>query len=132
VLLFGRGAAIALFGNAFWIVLVVGAVIAIIWMIIDAIRFVRREAKLYREEVSRDRDEGRPWLHTFVAWPGILGNFAVFGFAAFRNFDHECRALTGDCLQEIPFWWLPVSLLLLSIPIQWLEKVVLGWRQPRS
>jgi hypothetical protein len=132
VLLFGREAAIGALGTAFWIALVVGAVIALIWIIIATIRYTRREVKLYREEVGRDREEGRPWLHTFIAWPGIIGNFAVFGFAGFRYFDNECRILLGDCLEQIPFWWLPVSLLLLSIPIQLLEKVVLGWRQRGS
>lgn len=131
VLLFGRDAAIFAFGGVFWFLLVFGAGFAIIWLIVAAIRYAYREARSYREEVRQDREEGRPWLNTFIAWPGIIGNFAVLGFAALRYFDDECRALMRDCLQQIPFWWLPVSLLLLSIPILWLEKLVLSWRQRR-
>jgi hypothetical protein len=132
VLLFGREAVISVLGNALWISTAIGAVIGIVLIILAAIRYTRQEARLYREEVRRDREEGRPWLYTFIAWPGAIGNFAVFGFAAFSYFDHECRALKGDCLEQIPFWWLPVLLLLISMPIMWLEKVVLGWQRPRS
>jgi hypothetical protein len=131
VLLLGREPAIEALGSVSWIMLVIGTVVAIIWMIIAAIRYVRREAIVYSEEVRRDRDEGRPWLHTFILWPAAIGNFAVVGFAAFRYFDHECRRFTGDCLEQIPLWWVPVLLLLLSMIVEWLEKLFLRRQQPR-
>jgi hypothetical protein len=128
----GRDEAIGFLGNTFWITLVVGTVALIVWTIIAFIRFTRREVRQYREEVGRDRREGRPWLYTFIAWPGIIGNFAVIGLAALHYFGNSCRAVFGDCLQQIPFWFFPVSLLLLSIPVMWIEKLVLRWRKPRT
>ncbi|MCW5681004.1 MAG: hypothetical protein KF794_08985 [Xanthobacteraceae bacterium] len=124
VLLFGREVALGSVQTIFWVGLVVGIVWLIFWAIIATIRFLKRESVAYRDEVRRDREEGRPWLYTFVAWPGIIANFGVFGLAAYsRHIEGSCRALTGDCLREIPFWWLPVCLLLGSIPIMWLEKL---------
>lgn len=90
VLLVGREAAIEALGSVSWIMLVIGTVFTIIWMIIATIRYVRREAIVYSKEVRRDREEGRPWLYTFIFWPAAIGNFAVFGFTAFRYFHHEC------------------------------------------
>jgi hypothetical protein len=60
----------------------------------------------------------------------IIGNFAVLGLAGLRYYGDACHNITGDCLQNIPFWWLPVSLLLLSIPVKWVEKFILSWREP--
>jgi len=55
VMLVGRDAAIGFLGNAFWVALVVGTLVLIVLAIIGLIRFTRREARLYREEVGRDR-----------------------------------------------------------------------------
>lgn len=131
VLLFGREAAIGALGSGFWVLLMIGSVIAIIWMIIAAIVYARKEVKVFRNDLRRAREEGQPWLWTYILGPGVIGNFAVVGFAAFRYFfDNECRAFRS-CLEQIPFWWLPVALMLLSLPILGLETVVLRWRQPR-
>jgi hypothetical protein len=78
VLLFGREAVISVLGNALWISTAIGAVIGIVLIILAAIRYTRQEARLYREEVRRDREEGRPWLYTFIAWPGAIGKFCSF------------------------------------------------------
>ena len=96
-MLAGRETALSFVGNAFWIALAVGTPVLIVWVIVAFIRFVRREVKQYRAEVGRDRRDGRPWLHTFVAWP------AVFGLAEFHYFENACKGLTEDCLEQIPF-----------------------------
>ncbi len=133
VLLFGREATLGSMQTIFWIGLALGIVGSIIWAIIAFVRYMRREAKAYRDEVRRDREEGRPWLHTFVAWPGIIGNFLVIAVAGYSRYVEEsCRALMGDCLQQIPYWWLPVSLLLASIPIAGLERIFLYFRKSNT
>jgi hypothetical protein len=129
VMLVGREVAISFMGKAFWIALAVGTLVLIVLAIVAFIRFTRLEVRLYREEVSRDRREGRPWLYTLIAWPGIIGNFAVFGLAGFHYLDNECQSLTKTCLEQIPFWWFPVSFMLLSMPVMWIEKLILKWRK---
>jgi amino acid permease len=130
VLLFGREATLGSMQTIFWVGLVLGVVGLIVWATIAFVRYMGREAKAYRDEVRRDREEGRPWFHTFTAWPGIIGNFLMFAVAAYSRYvDESCRALTGDCLQQIPYWWLPVTLLLASIPIAGLERVIRYFRR---
>lgn len=129
VLLFGREAMQGSLEVVFWIGLALGIVALAIWGIVALVRGVGREVKVYRQEVRRDREEGRPWLHTFIAWPGIIGNFLVIGVAAYSRYVEEsCSALLGDCLQQIPYWWLPVVLLLGSMPIAGLERIILHYR----
>jgi hypothetical protein len=133
VLLFGREVVFGSLQTAFWVGLALGAVALIIWAVVSLIRYTGKEAKAYRAEVQKDREEGRPWLHTYIAWPGILGNFAVFAFAGYKRFILEsCRVLTGDCLETIPYWWFPVTLLLGSILIAGLERIVLHFRRART
>ena len=129
VLLFGREATLGSMQTMFWIGLALGVVALIVWAIISFIRYIRRETKAYRDEVRRDREEGRPWLYRFAAWPGIIGNFLVIAVAGYSRYvEDSCRALLGDCLQQIPYWWFPVTLLLASIPISALEQMVLYFR----
>jgi hypothetical protein len=129
VLLFGREATFGSMQAIFWIGLALSVVGLIVWAIVALIRYMRSEVKIYRDEVRRDREEGRPWLHTYLAWPGIIGNFAVFGVAGYSRFVAEsCRLLLGNCLQEIPYWWLPATLLLASIPVAGIERLVLKYR----
>jgi hypothetical protein len=92
VLLFGRPDPDSM-QTVFWIGLFLGIVALIIWAIVAFIRFIRRDFKAYRDEVRRDREEGRPWLYNYVAWPGIIGNFVVLAVAAYWLFIEEsCRA----------------------------------------
>src|SRR5262249_40932023 len=129
VLLFGREATLGSIQTLFWVGLVLGIVTLLVLGTLSFIRSIGREAKSYREEVRRDREEGRPWLHTFIAWPGFIGNFLVLGVAGYwRYVEESCRTFTGDCLEQIPYWWLPVTLLLVSVPISWLERVILHFR----
>ena len=108
VLLFGREAAIAGLGSTFSILLVIGlavAVIAIIclivWLIIAAPRYFRQEWKSFRDGLRRARAEGHPTLWTYFALTGLIGCFAVFGFAAYFYFNGECRTLR-TCLDQVP------------------------------
>lgn len=129
VLLFGREAMQGSMQVVFWVGLAVGIVGLIGWATFAFFRYIGGEAKAYREEVRRDREQGKPWLHTYIAWPGIIGNFLVFAIAGYSRYvDESCRALVGDCLQQIPYWWLPVALLLGSIPIAGLERIILHYR----
>jgi amino acid permease len=133
VLLFGREATFGSMQTIFWVALALGIVALIVWAIVSSTRYMGREARAYRDEVRRDREEGRPWLHTYIAWPGIIGNLLVFVVAAYWRFiDDSCRALMGDCLQQIPYWWAPVCLLLASIPIAGLERMIAHFRKPRA
>jgi ABC-type tungstate transport system substrate-binding protein len=129
VLLFGRDAALGSMQTLFWIGLVLGIIALIIWAIVALVGYTRREVKAYKEEVRRDREEGRPWLHNFLMWPGVIGNFAVFGVAAYSRYvDESCRALVDDCLKNIPYFWAPIALVLLSIPFTWFERMILHMR----
>jgi hypothetical protein len=133
VLLFGREAVQGSLQVLFWVVLGVGTVGLIVWAIIAFSRYMGREVRAYQAEIRRHREEGQPWLHTYIACPGIIGNFLVFGVAAYSRYVEEsCRLLMGDCLQQLPYWWLPVSLLLSSIPIAGLERVFLYFRNRKT
>ena len=129
VLLFGREAVLGSLEGMVWISIAIGIPVLLIWVIVAFVRYLRREARAYREEARRDRDQGLPWLYKFAAWPGIIGNFLVLGVAAYRYFDNSCRFFAGDCLQTIPYWWLPVALLLASIPISAVEQIVVRLRR---
>jgi hypothetical protein len=129
VLLFGREATYGSIQTLFSVGLVLGIIAVIVWAIVSFIGYMGREARVYREEVRRDREEGRPWLYQYLAWPGIIGNFLVFGVAAYSRYvDVSCRAF-GDCLQQIPYWWLPISLFLASILVSALEQTVRYFRK---
>jgi hypothetical protein len=75
-----------------------------------------REARLNRDEARPGRVEGRPWLHDFMLWPGLLGTCLGWCFVGLDYFEGSCRALTGDCLHQVPYWDLAVVILLLSVP----------------
>jgi hypothetical protein len=96
VLLFGREATIGSMQTLFWIGLALCVIAFVVWATISFISYMRRGVRAYREEVRRDREDGRPWLHTFVAWPGIIGNFLVIGVAAYSRYvDESCRDTGG-------------------------------------
>jgi hypothetical protein len=130
VLVFGREAALFGLNYFIWAALAVGVVALIVWAFVAVPRYLRREAIDYREEVRRDRQEGRPWLYTFIAWPGAIGNFIVFGAAAYSRFEGSCRSLKGDCLENIPYWWVPVAVLLVGVLVQGLERLYLKLIDP--
>jgi hypothetical protein len=72
-------------------------------------------AKLFislRSDVEVARSERRPWLYLPVLWFAILGNFAVFAAAALQwvRGGIDFRA----ALDQVPYWWLPVSLMLVG------------------
>jgi hypothetical protein len=133
VLLFGREATLGSIETAFWVGLVFGIVALVVWAIAAFVRYMAREAKAYRDQVRRDRAEGRPWLYTFVAWPGFIGNLGVFAVAAYSRYvEASCKAFTGDCLQQIPYWWFPITLFAASIPVAVMERIVLYFRRRRA
>jgi hypothetical protein len=120
VMLAGRSAAIDLLGNAFWIVLILGIVVAIVAVIISALRFARRE-----------QAHGRPWLHAFIMYPGIIANFVVCGLAGLGYVGNVCGSF-HDCLQSVPLWWLPISVIAFGGVILFFEKLLLKMQQPSS
>ena len=129
VLLVGQGTALGLLGTAFYaglIVLVIGLLLA---AIVGLVRGTKREVLAYKQEIARDRAEGRPWLHNFVTWPGIIGNFLVFGIATKHYFARSCDVLTDDCLHQVAYWWLPVSLIFLGILVLVGETLFLRLRR---
>jgi uncharacterized integral membrane protein len=129
VLLIGREAAIELLGGAFWVALILGLFALIVAAVFGVVRASVRETRAYRDEVARDRREGRPWLYTFIVWPGLIGNFVVMGLAAFHYFGGECHAFKGDCLESIPLWGVPISVFAFGWAVYFFEAVVLRLRR---
>ena len=58
-------------------------------------------------------------------WPGAIGNFIVFGAAAYSRFEGSCQSFKGDCLENMPYWWLPVSVLFAGLLVQGIERLYL-------
>ena len=114
VLLFGREAILGSMEGVFWLGLVIGVPVLLIWGLVAFTRYLKDEVRDYREEVRRDRAKGRPWLYLFVLWPGLIANCLVFGVAAYRYFDGSCQYFKGDCIQTIPYWWLPITVFAVS------------------
>lgn len=52
-------------------------------------------------------------------WPAVAATLAVFGW-------HGCSVFKKDCIQEIPFWWLPISVIGLSMCFWGIENLVLN------
>jgi len=132
VLLFGREVVQGSLQTAGIVGLTVGAIILVVTGIFMFVRYLSQEVKVYREDMQRERAAGKPWLYMLIAWPGIIGNFLVFGIAAYWWFiENSCRALMGDCLQSVPLWWVPVCFILISIPTLWIERAVSHFAQRR-
>lgn len=130
VLLHGREAALDSMETIFWVGLALGVVWLIVSAVVSFIRYTGRVANAHGAEVRRDREEGRPWLYRFVAWPGIIANFLVFGVAVYSFYaERSCRVLVGDCLKQFSYWWLPMALLLASIPVSAVEQTVIYFRK---
>src|SRR5215204_102025 len=106
VLLFGRDAVLGSMEGAVWIALAVGVPVLLIWMIVAFIRYLKREARAYRPELRTNRDQGLPWLYSYLIWPGLIGSIFVISLAVYRYNDATaCKLLLGDCLQGIPYYW---------------------------
>jgi hypothetical protein len=119
VLLVGRTAAIDAATSAMWIVAPLGAVALVACAVVAFAKFCRRESALFRDEVLQDKHAGRPWLHYWVAIPGAIGNFVVFAVATL--FWLKGEGTFRDCLETVPLWWVPVLVLLASIPVRWIK-----------
>jgi MFS family permease len=132
VLVVGREAALTALTWGFWIALALGILALFLWVIIAFLRWGQRETKAFSESVAKERREGKPWLFGIVGVVGMLGNFAVFGLAALNYYGGTCASFKKDCLNQIPFWYLPVPILLLSFPIHWVENLILRLRKPRN
>jgi hypothetical protein len=129
VLLFGREAVFGSMETMFWIGIVVGIPVLLIWAIVAFTRYLKREARAYRDEVRGYKRQGLPRFYLFAAWPGIIGNFLVVGWATYRYFiDNACRYFAG-CLQEIPLYWIFGALLVLSLPISLIEQAIIRRRK---
>jgi hypothetical protein len=119
----------------------VGIVMLILALIVGAIQWMqdafKREASEFREQVSKHRregrpwlyllvgaQEGRPWLYRFVAGGFIIGNTVVLGVAGFSRYvEGSCRALTGDCLSQVPYSWVPLAFLAASMVVFGIERI---------
>ena len=131
VLLLGREAVQGSLESLFWFTVILGVILGIvaviIWAIVAFIRKVMREAKAYQEEIRLEREGGRPWLYTFIMLPALLANFLVLGIAAYSRYINEtCKGVVGDCLQAVPYWWLPITVFLASFFVgRALERIFL-------
>ena len=112
VLLVGRDVAIPVMGGAFGVALVVGTL------------------GLFIGYIRRKRREGQPWLFHFILWPAYIGVLTVLGLAALHSSDNACGG-PHECVGQIPLYWLPASLVLLSASLWWVEDFIIERRKSR-
>jgi hypothetical protein len=68
---------------------------------------------------------GRDASERVVAIIVARRNCLVVGVSAYRYFiESACRYFVG-CLQDIPYYWFPVALLLASAPISLIEQAII-------
>ncbi len=113
VMLFGASAVLSGFG---WM-LGIGIVLGVVFLIIAGIaKFIGS----IRDEVVVAKSKGEPWLALFVAWPAMIGIFIVGGLAALRWWEGGIRF--KDALGEVPYYWVPVTLLFASMGVALIES----------
>lgn len=113
VLLFGSSAVLTGLG---WVA-GIGAVLAVIFLVIAGIACLFRSL---RDEVASARVERKPWLWLFVAWPATIGNVAVVALAVLYWLAGDVRF--KDALDEIPYFWVPVTALFASMIVAAIES----------
>ena len=111
VLLFGSGAILSGIG---WLLAAVVA-IGIVWLVAV---LVVRATRGVGDALKADREAGN-YYSSLIGYIGMFGNFAVCGVAFLTKGEHEPFK---HALGDIPLFWLPVALLLSSIPLSWIEK----------
>ncbi len=113
VLLFGSGAILSGMG---WLLAAVVA-IGIVWLVAV---LVVRATRGVGDALKTEREAGN-FYTALIAFIGMFGNFAVCGVAFLTKGEHEPFK---HALGEIPLFWLPVALLLSSIPLSWIERLL--------
>jgi hypothetical protein len=117
VLLFGSGAVLSGVGT----VMTIGAVLTVGGLVVVGIA---RLFKSMRKEISTAQAEDKPWLYLFLLWAGGISNVVVFGLATLTWMDGNIRF--GEALETIPYWWVPVGMLLVSLVV-WLLECAHEW-----
>jgi hypothetical protein len=105
-----------------WIVVPLGFFFSAVWAFAILVLVARGKSGVIRERIVRDRKTGGPWVHYWLSIPGTVGNLIVLGMASFQWW--EGAGTFQNSLYSVPLWWLPATLLMVSLPVFWLEKLV--------
>jgi hypothetical protein len=113
VLLFGAGAVLCGLG---WFALISVSLLVVLLAVLGSAAFIRS----MHDEIATQRSEQRPWLYLIMGLPAVIGNFGVFAFSW----------LQGSKFEEIPYYWVPVTIMFASMLVlalettnSWLPKV---------
>jgi len=113
VLLFGAGAVLSGLG---WLALISVGLLVVLLAVLGSAAFIRN----MHDEIATQRSEQRPWLYLILGVPAVIGNFGVFAVSW----------LQGSKFEEIPYYWVPVTIMFASMLVlalesanSWLPKV---------
>jgi hypothetical protein len=111
VLLFGGAAVLSGLG---WLAAIVVAMIVVVVIC----RWIGDGLEALGVEFEAQKQNGTH-LSSVLYFIAAVGNFAVFGIAYLLK---EPREPMGHALEQLPLWWMPITLFALSFPLGWLEK----------
>lgn len=113
VLLFGAGAVLSGLG---WLALISVGLLVVVLAVLGGAALLRS----MHDEIATQRSAQRPWLFLIIGLPAVIGNFGVFAASTLR----------GIKIDAVPYYWLPVAMMLASMLLlalesanSWLPKV---------
>jgi hypothetical protein len=115
-------AALPLIEAFVWLVVPLAFFLSLIWAGAVLAAIVKGRGFELRERILHARKAGEPWLHYWLSIPGAIGNLTMLAIASvgWVNGGGPLR----QSIYDLPLWWLPALLLLISLPVLWLEKLL--------
>jgi hypothetical protein len=90
--------------------------------ILVIILVAKGKAGAIRDRIRRDQKTGAPWMHYAFSVTGAIGNLLVLALASFKWW--QGAGTFQQCLYDIPLWWLPATLLIISLLVLWMENLI--------
>lgn len=93
-----------------------------VWGLAIIILVAKGKAGAIRDRIRRDQKTGAPWMHYAFSVTGAIGNLLVLALASFKWW--QGAGTFQQCLYDIPLWWLPATLLIISLLVLWMENLI--------
>jgi hypothetical protein len=105
-----------------WLVVPLAFFLSLIWAGAVLAAIVKGRGFEFRERILHARKAGEPWLHYWLSIPGAIGNLTILAIASadWVNGGGPLR----QSIYDVPLWWLPALLLLISLLVLWVERLV--------
>ena len=104
-----------------WLVVPLAFFLSLIWAGAVLAAIVKGRGFELRERILHARKAGEPWLHYWLSIPGAIGNLTILAIA---SVDWVNGGPLRQSIYDLPLWWLPALLLLISLLVLWVERLI--------